>query len=164
MKKIVLFTLSACMTFLIACNSLDLNPLSTGSNANWYADESEVNMSLNDLYRDPFWPVDLETWTDNWMARNALTPITDATINSQWATSETYYQNAYKAIGRVNTLLANIEKASGNISQSNLDRYGNNRYRGGGTSNIGSGRKRHSRSRSRSPRDRVRDERNIKLS
>ena len=123
MKKIVLFTLSACMTFLIACNSLDLNPLSTGSNANWYADESEVNMSLNDLYRDPFWPVDLETWTDNWMARNALTPITDATINSQWATSETYYQTAYKAIGRANTLLANIDKASGNISQSNLDRY-----------------------------------------
>lgn len=123
MKKIVLFITSACIVFLVACNSLDLNPLSTGSNANWYEDESEVNMSLNDLYRDPFWPIDLEAWSDNWMARNALTPITDATINSEWSTSESYWQTAYKAIGRVNTLLANIDKASDNITQSNLDRY-----------------------------------------
>lgn len=123
MKKIVLLILAACIASLMACNTLDLSPLSTGSNANWYEDESEVNMSLNDLYRDPFWPVDLEAWTDNWMARNALTPITDATVNSQWATSESYWQSAYKAIGRVNTLLANMDKASKNISQSNLDRY-----------------------------------------
>jgi hypothetical protein len=109
--------------FLAACNDLNLNPLSTGSNATWYEDESEINMSLNDLYRIDFWAGDLEAWSDNWMARNALTPITDATINSEWGTSETYWQSAYKGIGRANALLANVNKASGSIPKAKLNRF-----------------------------------------
>src|SRR5690606_22900327 len=36
---------------LFSCAELDLVPPSEGSNENWYSDQTEIEMSLNDLYR-----------------------------------------------------------------------------------------------------------------
>lgn len=43
---------------MTACANLDLNPLSEGASENWYKDETEIEMSLNDLWRPDFFPID----------------------------------------------------------------------------------------------------------
>ena len=43
---------------LTACADLDLNPLANGSSENWYHDETEIEMALNDLWRPDFFPID----------------------------------------------------------------------------------------------------------
>jgi len=122
MKRIV-YILSVCAISLSSCSELDLNPLSTGSNANWYEDESEVVMSLNDLYREAFWPKDSESYSDNFQSRSNTNEITNGTINSESSMVETRWKNAYKAIGRVNSLLANIDKAAKSIPEASLSKY-----------------------------------------
>lgn len=68
---------------LVSCHEMDLNPLAEGSTETWFSSETELVMSINDLYRDPFWPLTHrngdggnDAWTDDWMYREALTPIT----------------------------------------------------------------------------------------
>ncbi|HEY9489333.1 MAG TPA: RagB/SusD family nutrient uptake outer membrane protein, partial [Chryseosolibacter sp.] len=92
--------------FLSACQDLDLNPLSEGSSATWYADETQINMSLNDLYREVFWPMDEDPrfndnpWTDDYIRRNFVSPIISATINGEWGVLRDLWANSYKAISR----------------------------------------------------------------
>lgn len=106
-----------------ACNDLDLNPLSEGSSENWYSNDVEINMSLNDLYTNTFWPVDLEDWSDNWINREVLTPITSGTINGEWATVSSRWSNYYRAISRANTIITNLETKEVPISDDLKRRY-----------------------------------------
>jgi len=112
-----------------ACTDMNLNPLSEGSSENWYSNENEMNMSLNDLYREVFWPWDEDPslndnpWTDDWIRRNFLSSISSATINGETGFVVSRWTNAYKAIARANTLLANLNRAVGEIPQDNLDIY-----------------------------------------
>ena len=39
---------------MTACADLDLNPLSEGSSENWYHDETEIEMAINDWWRPDF--------------------------------------------------------------------------------------------------------------
>ena len=119
--KIILITLG--IAVFAACTDLNLNPLSEGSSENWYSNESEVNMALNDLYRLVFWPMDDDAWTDDWMSRSALTPITSATINGEWSTSGDLRANSYKTIARTNTLLVSLDRAANEIPPEKLDQY-----------------------------------------
>jgi len=115
--------------FLSACQDLDLNPLSEGSSATWYADETQINMSLNDLYREVFWPMDEDPrfndnpWTDDYIRRNFVSPIISATINGEWGVLRDLWANSYKAISRSNTILANLERSSGTVPQATIDRF-----------------------------------------
>ena len=84
MKIKILFLLMV-IAILMACNKLNLNPLSEGSSENWYSNETEIEMAVSDLFREVFWPRDNDEWTDDFTRRNELTPITDATINGQWS-------------------------------------------------------------------------------
>ena len=55
MNKISKYLLSGIVAFgMTACADLDLNPLSEGSSENWYHNETEIEMSLNDLWRPDF--------------------------------------------------------------------------------------------------------------
>ncbi|GHV20085.1 starch-binding protein [Bacteroidia bacterium] len=116
---------------LNACNDLNLNPLSEGSTESWYSSETEIQMSINDLYRDPFWPLTQanggggdDAWTDDWMYREALTPVTGGTITSEWSVANTkYWLNSYKAIGRCNTILSNLDRLSGKVLDQTITRY-----------------------------------------
>lgn len=108
---------------LPACNDLDLNPLSEGSSENWYSNDVEINMSLNDLYKSAFWPVDLTDWTDDWINREVLTPITSGTINGEWATVTTRWSNYYRAISRANTVINNLESRGVPITDNMKQRY-----------------------------------------
>lgn len=121
MKKHLIYLFG--FLFLGSCAELDVNPLSEGSSENWYTNETEVTMALNDLYREVFWFSDDDSWTDDWTSRGATTPITNATINGEWGTVNTLWTNAYKAIARANTVLQNLSRVEGIVPQETLDRF-----------------------------------------
>ncbi|UCS92077.1 RagB/SusD family nutrient uptake outer membrane protein [Echinicola marina] len=112
-----------------ACADLDLNPLSEGSSEAWYSNETEIEMSVNDFYRSVFWPSLSDEWTDDYTRREALTPITNATINGEWGTITSIWANTYKVIARANTVLANLDKVQGTVPQQTIDEFeGNARF------------------------------------
>lgn len=123
MKKIAIPALA--FLFFVSCTKLDLNPLSEGSSENWYSDETEITLSLNDLYRQYLWNLEVnyetERWTDNWCQRQAVYDITGGTINGQWPTGETVWLNTYKGITRANTILNGLENAQASISPQKLN-------------------------------------------
>ncbi|MDR1814854.1 MAG: RagB/SusD family nutrient uptake outer membrane protein [Tannerella sp.] len=123
MKNIKYTVLSCTLVIMSACNDLNLNPLSEGSSGNWYSTEEEIVMSINDLFRDVFWPLDDQTWDDDYLYRESLTPINNGSITSDWSDNATRWLNAYKAITRANTLLYNFNRAEGKIAASTLERY-----------------------------------------
>lgn len=108
---------------IIACNNLDLNPLSEGSSENWYSTEDEIAMAIKDLYRLDFWTKDADSWTDNWTERETTTAITNATIDSQSGIASSWWTLSYKAIARANTILLNLDKGKVDISKEKLDKF-----------------------------------------
>ncbi|PHN06098.1 RagB/SusD family nutrient uptake outer membrane protein [Flavilitoribacter nigricans] len=121
MKKYTIYIFG--LLLLSACAELDVNPLSEGSSENWYSNETEVTMALNDLYREVFWFTDDDSWTDDWTSRGATTPITNATVNGEWGTVSTLWTNSYKAIARANTVLQNLDRIAGVVPQETIDRF-----------------------------------------
>lgn len=122
LSKYIILTVLGSM-LLWGCNDLNLNPLSEGSTENWYNNEVEINMSVNDLYKSAFWGVDPEDWTDDWINREVLTPITSATINGEWGTITTTWANTYKAISRSNTLINNLSDGDSPVAEELLQQY-----------------------------------------
>ena len=91
------FLITMMLPVIVAgCQGLDLNPLSSGSSGNWYSTEDEIVMALRDLYRAPFWPVDSESWTDDYTSRDNTGEIIKGTLNGQSSTVTDYWSNHYK--------------------------------------------------------------------
>ncbi len=122
LKRIKLLPVLAALA-LSSCDSLNLNPLSYGSSETWYSNSSEIEMSLNGLYKDAFWGIDADDWTDDWTYRDAITPVTGATINGETDFVNTLWTNSYKAISRANTILMSIDKAAASIPEATLKKY-----------------------------------------
>ena len=128
-KKIFSTLLLVGLLSFSACTDLNLNPLSDGSSENWYSNESEIVMALNDLYRIDFWPNylipygDLDYWTDDEMSRATVTAITGGTLNGQDGTVNSWWTNTYKCIARANTVLLNLEKGKVQLPQVKLDQF-----------------------------------------
>lgn len=99
---------------LVSCVDLDLNPLSEASSENWYKSDTQLMMSVDNLYNSGLWNTDLNDWSDDWQYREFLTPVTNGTVASDWADAKAYYTNSYKAIARANTILENLPKAISN--------------------------------------------------
>ncbi len=108
---------------LLSCGSLDLNPLSDGSSETWNSNKEEIEMSLNGLYKDAFWMVDNDDWTDDLMYRGNTTPVTDATINGETGFVTTWWANTYKAIARANIVIESLDRAADLLSQQQIDQY-----------------------------------------
>lgn len=121
MKRITLY-LSLALA-LTSCQKLDLNPLSQGSSETWNSNADELVMSLNDLYREALWIKDLDDWTDDWIYRDGLTDITNATINGQSGFVNESWKNTYKAISRANTVLESMDRVSGVLSETQINGY-----------------------------------------
>ena len=125
MKKYLILLL--CAVSLTACEELDLNPLSEGSSENWYSDETEIELSLNDLYRTYLWDLEQnlegERFTDNWAQRQAVKDFVAGTINSEWGFSEDLWLATYKGITRANTILTSLDNAQGNVSEEKLKQF-----------------------------------------
>jgi hypothetical protein len=108
---------------LVSCDSLDLNPLSQGSSETWNSNAEEIEMSLNGIYKDAFWMTDDDAWTDDRNYRAALTDITNATLTGQVGFIRSWWLNTYKAISRVNLVISSVDRASGALTQTQIDRY-----------------------------------------
>lgn len=121
MKRITLYMSLALA--LSSCQKLDLNPLSQGSSETWNSNADELVMSLNDLYREALWIKDLDDWTDDWIYRDGLTDITNATINGQSGFVNESWKNTYKAISRANTVLESMDRVSGVLSETQINGY-----------------------------------------
>jgi len=111
MKKISLMAIAISFV-LSSCANLDLNPLSYGSSENWYHDATEIEMSLNDLWRADFFPIDDLDWDDDWMNRNGSNVVTLGTITSQWSTASGRWTALYKGITRSQKIIAALEEGS----------------------------------------------------
>lgn len=114
---------------MAACADLDLNPLSEGSSENWYHDETEIEMSLNDLWRPDFFPIDDIDWDDDMLNRNGSNDVTAGTITSQWGTSSTRWNSLYKAIARATKVIKSLDKGSASgLTESKIDQYRGEAY------------------------------------
>ena len=130
MKK--LFFILCCIPFFLGCAKLDLNPLSEGSSENWFSNETELTLSLNDLYREYLWAQEqnyqTERMTDNWSQRQAVDAYAAGTVTSEWAFGGDVWLNTYKGIARANTILNNQEKAAANIPAEKLKQLAGEAY------------------------------------
>ena len=109
---------------MTACANLDLNPLSEGSSENWYHDETEIEMALNDLWRPDFFPIDAIYWDDDLLNRNGSNEVTLGTVTSQWGTSSTRWSSLYKSIARATKVIQALDNGSATgISESKVNQY-----------------------------------------
>lgn len=114
---------------LTACADLDLNPLSEGSSENWYHDETEIEMALNDLWRPDFFPIDGIDWDDDLLNRNGSNDVTLGTITSQWGESSTRWNSLYKAIVRATKILQALDNGTANgLSDEKINQYKGEAY------------------------------------
>ncbi len=116
------------LLFCISCAKLDLNPLAEGSSENWNNNETQINLSLNDLYRSYLWTnetaLGLERMTDNWNQRQAINAFPAGTITGEWSIAENTWLNSYKGITRANTILKDLQKLEGSgIPEEKLKRF-----------------------------------------
>lgn len=117
MKKF--FSIIVITAGLGACNKLDLNPLSEPSTGNFYRNQTELELAVNDLYRLDFWGNDNEQFSDNYWHRGQLgNAVTFGTMNAEDATAQALWSACYKAIARANTFLANKDRAAANTPAS----------------------------------------------
>jgi len=106
-----------------SCGKLDLNPLSQGSSETWNSTPEEIEMSLNGLYKVDFWMTDQDDWTDDWIYRDVLSEVANATLNGQTKVVGDWWKNTYKCIARANSVIASVDRAANLLSQEQRDRY-----------------------------------------
>lgn len=129
MKKIFMYVFAGAVFLNTSCMDLDLNPLSEGSSENWYSTEAEVQLAVNELFREVFWVKDKDLWSDDISFRGEisatedLAPMIGSTLNSENATVKTLWNNNYKAISRTIKVIENLDKVSGTVSAENLKKY-----------------------------------------
>ncbi|WP_192348857.1 RagB/SusD family nutrient uptake outer membrane protein [Algoriphagus sp. Y33] len=125
MKNSLIILLIIC---LWSCSDLDLNPLSEGSSENWYSNDTEITMALNDLYRDDFWILleqyeNPDFFSDDMFSRFNLTPITSGQINGETGFVGLIWRNTYKAIARANTVINSLEEGRAGVVEERLVKY-----------------------------------------
>lgn len=122
MKKYIYIAVTLGLT-LSSCYKLDLNPLSEATNENFYQNQTELEMAVNDLYRLDFWGNDSELHSDNEWHRAQLTnAVIGGTMNSEDGNVRNYWLVCYKAIARVNSFLHYKDKAAANTAESVISR------------------------------------------
>lgn len=130
MSKLYKYILAGALAFgLTACADLDLNPLSEGSSENWYHDETEIEMSLNDLWRPDFFPIDDLAWDDDLLNRNGSNEITLGTMTAQSGIASSRWSSLYKAIARATKVIESLDKgmATG-VSAEKVNQYKGEAY------------------------------------
>lgn len=130
MNKISKYLFTGIMAFgMIACADLDLNPLSEGASENWYYNETEIEMSLNDLWRPDFFPIDGINWDDDMLDRNGSNEMTLGTMTSLSGSVSTRWTSLYKAIARATKVIQALDNgtASG-LSDSKVNQYKGEAY------------------------------------
>lgn len=130
MKHSYILSIAAALFLLSSCADLDLSPLSEGSSENWYHDDTEYIMSLNDLMRPDFFPFDEYPRDDDVYSRNAAESTKDGTMSSETGFVKTRWQVLYKGISRSLRILKHLETAAETtkITKENIDQYKGEAY------------------------------------
>lgn len=119
-----IFRLFIFLIIVHSCDSLDKNPLDKAIAEEWYSNEDEINMSLNDLYKPDFWQMDDDFWTDDYWNRSTKgNAITYGTIDGTFERSSSLWLLCYKAISRSNLLIEKIENSSLKFHDTIKNRY-----------------------------------------
>jgi hypothetical protein len=94
-----------------SCTELDLVQEDAASSGSWYQNKDQFRQSLNEGYREVFWPMDQSAngWTDDWQRRDALDAIKAGNVSSEYGTASTNWSNMYKAITRVLVVIEKLE-------------------------------------------------------
>lgn len=127
-----IFKLIISLTALFSgCQNLDLNPLTEGSSENWFSNEDEFQMAVNDLYRETYWY--WEAWrfnntdrfSDDFNQRDYLYDWLQGNFTSETSQVELCWKSNYMGITRANTILTNVNRArsEGSIPEEALLRY-----------------------------------------
>lgn len=134
MKKSIVSTIMAILLFSAGCQDLDLNPLSEGSTENWYSNEQEIRMGLDDLYRGDLWYWECnrlfhtDRYSDDWNQRDYIYDWIKDGYNGETSMVETMWLNTYKAISRTNTILASLERVKDNLSPELIQQFEGETY------------------------------------
>lgn len=108
---------------LSQCSDLDLNPTSQSSSSNFFSNDAELEIAVNDLYKKFLFKVDQNEWTDDyWLRGQPTNDITAGSINSETGFVETYWSDLYKGIARANVLLSKMPAVKANITPALYDR------------------------------------------
>lgn len=114
---------------MTACADLDLNPLSEGSSENWYHDETEIEMAINDWWRPDFFPIDGIEWDDDMLHRDGSNDVTIGTITSQWGTAATRWNSLYKAVARATKVIQALDNGTADgINEEKTNQYKGEAY------------------------------------
>ncbi|MCQ2165138.1 MAG: RagB/SusD family nutrient uptake outer membrane protein [Bacteroidales bacterium] len=109
---------------LVACADLDLNPLSQGTTGSWFRDQTEIEMSLNDLWRPDFFRIDDPAWDDDWLNRNGTNEFTFGTLTSTSSEPRNRWSAIYKGIARAVKIKEILESGSATgISEATVNQY-----------------------------------------
>jgi len=115
----------ACLLMSVfSCTELDLFQKDAASSANWYQTKDQFRQSLNEGYREDFWPLDTGSesgangsgWTDDWQRRDGLDDIKAGTVSSEYLPATTNWANMYRAITRILVVIEKIETQTGVLS------------------------------------------------
>ncbi|MEC3878115.1 RagB/SusD family nutrient uptake outer membrane protein [Parapedobacter sp. 10938] len=114
------------LIFMLSCAKLDLVPLSEGSSENWYSDQTQIEMSLNDLYRTYVWHLEdgfkTDRWTDDWAQRLVVYEFPAGAITSEWEESEAMWTDTYKGISRANRVIEGLDNAAEALPEETINR------------------------------------------
>ncbi|MPR33058.1 RagB/SusD family nutrient uptake outer membrane protein [Salmonirosea aquatica] len=117
----ILFLLTALV--LGSCADLDIDPTSSSASGNFYSNQKELEIAVNDLYQEFLFKLDLDEWGDDHWIRGQLTnPITNSTLNSQTDFIAQYWADLYKGISRATTLLENMQQAEDRVPEAVYNR------------------------------------------
>jgi len=133
-KSISFFSLLIILMILIGCDEqLNLNPPDAPSSATFFSNEEELELAVNGMYEATlFWSLNgqpawqsLDDMTDLGFERStgSIKSVADgsaSTTNNVFVNTWTHF---YTAIARVNTMLDNVSRAEGNISQDKLNQF-----------------------------------------
>lgn len=127
MNKFKIFLL-AIIIGASSCGRLEYSPLDQGSSENWYSSETQFEMAINDFYRMVWWNItptpNVVSWDDDLSGRSDRSTIVAGTMTSETGFVNDFWKNQYKAIGRANAVITNLEKGRGlGISETKLTQY-----------------------------------------
>ncbi|MEH6682022.1 MAG: RagB/SusD family nutrient uptake outer membrane protein [Sediminicola sp.] len=112
----------------ISCTELDLVQQDAANSENWYQTSDQFRQSINEGYREVFWPEDVSLggnggWTDDWLRRDILDDITAGTVTSEYARSNSAWSINYKGITRMLVVLEEIESQNGVLSEDEVNSF-----------------------------------------
>ncbi len=124
MKKIsLILCLLSALTFS-SCVNLDLAPLSEGSSETWYSSAEEIEMSVNDFYKNAFFVILDAKWGDEVTARQTTSAVQNGSLTAENGTIAGYWTNWYKLIARGLRLLGKMDNARAmGVPESTLTQY-----------------------------------------